>query len=163
MGIGVHHAGLTLDDRQAIERLYVGKVLRILIATSVRPIFFFLGGGGCFNILMPVEVQTLAVGVNLREFFMVETWRTNQISLAAHMVIIKGVHTYQNNASKEYSDLDVMQMLGRAGRPQFGFFFFSFYVHLTHQTFRHRWSCCHHVRNTTRIEIQGSGTGKNDS
>ena len=36
------------------------------------------------------------------------------------MVIIKGVHTFQNNMSKEYSDLDIMQMLGRAGRPQFG-------------------------------------------
>ena len=41
------------------------------------------------------------------------------------MVVIKGVHTYQNNACKEYSDLEVMQMLGRAGRPQFGSSFFS--------------------------------------
>jgi len=30
------------------------------------------------------------------------------------MVIIKGVRTFQNNASVEYSDLDIMQMLGRA-------------------------------------------------
>jgi hypothetical protein len=30
------------------------------------------------------------------------------------MVIIKGVKTFQNNASVEYSDLDIMQMLGRA-------------------------------------------------
>jgi ATP-dependent DNA helicase HFM1/MER3 len=29
-------------------------------------------------------------------------------------VVIKGVHTFQNNVSVEYSDLDVMQMLGRA-------------------------------------------------
>jgi replicative superfamily II helicase len=100
---------------------------------------------------MPLGVQTLAVGVNLREFFMVETRRTNQVRLAAHMVVIKGVHTYQNNASKEYSDLDVMQMLGRAGRPQFGFLSFLLYVHLTHHTFRQRWNCCHHVRNATRI------------
>ncbi|KAH9857195.1 P-loop containing nucleoside triphosphate hydrolase protein [Lenzites betulinus] len=47
--------------------------------------------------------STLAVGVNL----------------PAHTVIIKGVKLYQNNASLEYSDLDVMQMIGRAGRPQF--------------------------------------------
>lgn len=39
---------------------------------------------------------------------------------AAHTVVIKGVKIFQNNANKEYSDLDVMQMLGRAGRPQFG-------------------------------------------
>jgi ATP-dependent DNA helicase HFM1/MER3 len=36
------------------------------------------------------------------------------------MVVIKGVKVFQNNVTKEYSDLDVMQMMGRAGRPQFG-------------------------------------------
>ena len=30
------------------------------------------------------------------------------------MVIIKGVKTFQNNISTEYSDLDITQMLGRA-------------------------------------------------
>ncbi|KAF7337998.1 ATP-dependent DNA helicase MER3 [Mycena venus] len=50
-----------------------------------------------------VATSTLAVGVNL----------------PAHTVVIKGVQIFQNNASVEYSDLDVMQMLGRAGRPQF--------------------------------------------
>ncbi|KAL0581143.1 ATP-dependent DNA helicase MER3, partial [Marasmius crinis-equi] len=80
IGVGVHHAGLTLDDRRAMEDLYLKKVLRVMVATS-----------------------TLAVGVNL----------------PAHTVVIRGVYTFQNNASVEYSDLDVMQMLGRAGRPQF--------------------------------------------
>ncbi|KIM49392.1 hypothetical protein M413DRAFT_107246 [Hebeloma cylindrosporum] len=80
VGIGVHHAGVSIDDRRATEQLYLKKVLRILVATS-----------------------TLAVGVNL----------------PAHMVVIKGVRTFQNGKSQEYSDLDIMQMLGRAGRPQF--------------------------------------------
>ncbi|KAI0723937.1 P-loop containing nucleoside triphosphate hydrolase protein [Cerioporus squamosus] len=79
-GIGVHHAGLSRDDRSATEQLYLKKVLKVLFATS-----------------------TLAVGVNL----------------PAHTVVIKGVKLYHNNASQEYSDLDVMQMIGRAGRPQF--------------------------------------------
>ena len=36
------------------------------------------------------------------------------------MVIIKNTATYyQNNAAGEYSDLEIVQMLGRAGRPQF--------------------------------------------
>jgi len=35
-GIGVHHAGLTLEDRRATEALYLKKILRIVIATSVR-------------------------------------------------------------------------------------------------------------------------------
>ncbi|KAL6301584.1 P-loop containing nucleoside triphosphate hydrolase protein [Sparassis latifolia] len=79
-GIGVHHAGMNMDDRRLTEDLYVKKILRILFATS-----------------------TLAVGVNL----------------PAHTVIIKGVKLFQNNSMQEYSDLDIMQMMGRAGRPQF--------------------------------------------
>ena len=36
------------------------------------------------------------------------------------MVIIKNTVAYQTaGGCKEYSDIEVMQMLGRAGRPQF--------------------------------------------
>ena len=34
-GIGVHHAGMTIDDRRATEDLYLGKILRVVVATSV--------------------------------------------------------------------------------------------------------------------------------
>ncbi|KAK0247544.1 ATP-dependent DNA helicase MER3 [Friedmanniomyces endolithicus] len=50
--------------------------------------------------------STLAVGVNL----------------PCHMAIIKNTITYTSGPTggvKEYSDLEIMQMLGRAGRPQF--------------------------------------------
>ncbi|KAL8939030.1 MAG: hypothetical protein Q9216_003579 [Gyalolechia sp. 2 TL-2023] len=47
--------------------------------------------------------STLAVGVNL----------------PCHMVIIKNTMGFQDEGLKEYSDLEIMQMLGRAGRPQF--------------------------------------------
>ncbi|GES61110.1 P-loop containing nucleoside triphosphate hydrolase protein [Aspergillus terreus] len=47
--------------------------------------------------------STLAVGVNL----------------PCHLVIIKGTVGWQDGGCKEYSDLEIMQMLGRAGRPQF--------------------------------------------
>ncbi|KIK31009.1 hypothetical protein PISMIDRAFT_5571, partial [Pisolithus microcarpus 441] len=80
MGIAVHHAGLNLDDRKAVEDLYTAKKLRVLVSTS-----------------------TLAVGVNL----------------PAHMVVIKGVKLFQNGETREYSDLEILQMMGRAGRPQF--------------------------------------------
>ena len=52
--------------------------------------------------------------------------RLTTLSLAAHMVIIKGVKTFQNNASVEYSDLDIMQMLGRA----VGIYVFCIYANL---------------------------------
>jgi ATP-dependent DNA helicase HFM1/MER3 len=41
-GIGIHHAGLTMDDRRAIEDLYLKQVLKVVIATTVSP-FVFLG------------------------------------------------------------------------------------------------------------------------
>jgi len=47
--------------------------------------------------------STLAVGVNL----------------PCHTVVLKGTVTYQNDAIRELSDLEALQMLGRAGRPQF--------------------------------------------
>ena len=47
--------------------------------------------------------STLAVGVNL----------------PCHFVIVKNTVSYQGGSMKEYADLEIMQMLGRAGRPQF--------------------------------------------
>jgi ATP-dependent DNA helicase HFM1/MER3 len=47
--------------------------------------------------------STLAVGVNL----------------PCHLVILKGTVGYGDGGLAELSDLEVMQMLGRAGRPQF--------------------------------------------
>lgn len=48
--------------------------------------------------------STLAVGINL----------------PCHTVVLKGTVGYQDGGQPcEYSDLEVMQMLGRAGRPQF--------------------------------------------
>jgi len=77
VGVGIHHAGLMLEDRQLTENLFLHGTLKCLFATS-----------------------TLAVGVNL----------------PAHTVIIKGVEAWDNGEWREYSDLDIMQMMGRAVR-----------------------------------------------
>ncbi|EME45570.1 hypothetical protein DOTSEDRAFT_87881 [Dothistroma septosporum NZE10] len=80
-GVAFHHAGVTAQDRTAIEQAYLQGEINVICCTS-----------------------TLAVGVNL----------------PCHMVIIKNTVAYSATGSiKEYSDLEVMQMLGRAGRPQF--------------------------------------------
>lgn len=47
--------------------------------------------------------STLAVGVNL----------------PAYLVIVKGTRIWAMSESSEYSNLDILQMIGRAGRPQF--------------------------------------------
>ena len=41
------------------------------------------------------------------------------VNLPCHFVIIKNTMGFQDDGLKEYSDLEVIQMLGRAGRPQF--------------------------------------------
>lgn len=59
----------------------------------------FLSG----NINIICSTSTLAVGVNL----------------PCYLVIIKGTVSWAENGIQEYADLEMMQMLGRAGRPQF--------------------------------------------
>ncbi|BGP14081.1 ATP-dependent DNA helicase MER3 [Rhodosporidiobolus nylandii] len=79
-GVAVHHAGMEMNDRKLVEKLFVEGGVSIVCSTS-----------------------TLAVGVNL----------------PARMVIIRGTKAFVDGQSKDYSDLEVQQMIGRAGRPQF--------------------------------------------
>ncbi|KAH7093390.1 nucleotide-sugar transporter-domain-containing protein [Paraphoma chrysanthemicola] len=57
----------------------------------------------CGDINVICCTSTLAVGVNL----------------PCHLVIVKNTVSYTNDGMQEYSDLEMMQMLGRAGRLQF--------------------------------------------
>jgi ATP-dependent DNA helicase HFM1/MER3 len=56
---------------------------------------------GTINVIC--STSTLAVGVNL----------------PCYMVVLQGTVAYGDTGLQEYSDLEVMQMLGRAGRPQY--------------------------------------------
>jgi replicative superfamily II helicase len=44
-GIGAHHAGLELSDKRLVEELFINRVLRVVVATSVGCLYF---SGGCF-------------------------------------------------------------------------------------------------------------------
>ena len=77
-GIGVHHAGLSMDDRRATEDLYLKKVIRVLVATSVRSEITL----SLTFIIIDNFFKTLAVGVNLRMFF-VSVWIIRLITLAS--------------------------------------------------------------------------------
>ena len=81
-GFGIHHAGMNRVDRTAVEDLFYGGHIQVLVTTA-----------------------TLAWGVNL----------------PAHTVVIKGTQIYspEKGSWVELSPQDVLQMLGRAGRPQF--------------------------------------------
>ncbi|XP_041348113.1 probable ATP-dependent DNA helicase HFM1 [Gigantopelta aegis] len=80
LGIGIHHAGMAVQDRNLVENLFREGHLPVLISTS-----------------------TLAMGVNL----------------PAHLVVVKSTMFYNMGVPTEYSDTQVLQMIGRAGRPQF--------------------------------------------
>lgn len=84
-GLGIHHAGLSLADRDSVQSLFNDGSIQVLVCTA-----------------------TLAWGVNL----------------PAHTVIIKGTQIYspEKGSWVELSPQDVLQMLGRAGRPQFDTF-----------------------------------------
>ncbi|KAF5375631.1 hypothetical protein D9757_008508 [Collybiopsis confluens] len=81
-GIGIHHAGMSKEDRGLVEELFADGALKVLVCTA-----------------------TLAWGVNL----------------PAHTVIVKGTQIYDPTKGRwtELSSQDVLQMLGRAGRPQY--------------------------------------------
>lgn len=81
-GFGIHHAGMSREDRTLVEALFDAGHLQVLVSTA-----------------------TLAWGVNL----------------PARTTIIKGTQVYSPEKGRwtELSGLDVMQMLGRAGRPQY--------------------------------------------
>ncbi|KAM0680152.1 hypothetical protein GINT2_001535 [Glugoides intestinalis] len=80
--IGVHHAGLSRNDRSQMETMFSKGLIKVLVSTS-----------------------TLAWGINL----------------PAYAVILHGSSFYDQSIGKfaDISMLDVLQIFGRAGRPQF--------------------------------------------
>lgn len=82
MGIGIHHAGMTREDRSTSEDLFAEGHIKVLVSTA-----------------------TLAWGVNL----------------PAHTVVIKGTSVYspEKGSWVNLSPQDILQMLGRAGRPRY--------------------------------------------
>lgn len=41
------------------------------------------------------------------------------VNLPAHLVIIKSTQVFRNGKNEEYDENTILQMIGRAGRPQF--------------------------------------------
>lgn len=79
-GVGYYHAGLSVRDRDIMQRLFTSGSLLVLCSTS------------CFS-----------QGVNL----------------PARLVVILGTEMYRAGGYEEASIVDTLQMIGRAGRPQF--------------------------------------------
>lgn len=90
-------------------------MLRIGTATIVAGVAFHHAG------LDPADRHTIESGFLQGEVNIICCTSTLAVgvNLPCHMVIIKSTVGWQEGGCKEYSDLEIMQMLGRAGRPQF--------------------------------------------
>ena len=97
-----------MEDRRSTEQLYIQKQLRILVATSVHDPFS--NPAYISDYLIDISCWSQSTSV-----LMYSSQRNAFERLAAaHLVIVKGVQTFQNGAVVEYSDLEITQMLGRA-------------------------------------------------
>ena len=111
-GFAIHHAGMSRIDRTLVEDLFADKHIQVdYQKIQNRPGQWW----NCWTfddtcrlnrfLQVLVSTSTLAWGVNL----------------PAHTVIIKGTQVYNPEKGRwvELGALDVLQMFGRAGRPQY--------------------------------------------
>ncbi|KAI5966207.1 HFM1 [Candida pseudojiufengensis] len=93
---------LKLKDKDLANYVKLGVAFHhagLVIADRKQIESAFLGG----SIKYLCCTSTLAVGMNL----------------PAYLVVIKGTKCWFENSFQEYTETDVLQMIGRAGRPQF--------------------------------------------
>uniref|UniRef100_A0A2A4IWG5 Helicase C-terminal domain-containing protein n=1 Tax=Heliothis virescens TaxID=7102 RepID=A0A2A4IWG5_HELVI len=81
-----------------------------------------MSGVGCHHAgLLYEERQNIELAFRNRDLPILITTTTLAmgVNLPAHLVIVKNTQQYVNGAYQEYSISTVLQMVGRAGRPQF--------------------------------------------
>lgn len=99
-GIGYHHAGRAIDYLENNCHIIICSVTEGMIPET-RQIIEETFRNGHLPVL--VCTSTLAMGVNL----------------PAHLIIIKSTKTYVNCEYRDYTEIAIQQMIGRAGRPQY--------------------------------------------
>ena len=97
-GIAFYHAALDLEDRRIVQNLFLSGHLRVVCSTSGLAMVPFS------IIVSPFHGFTHSLqGVNL----------------PAHLVVICGTKFYRSSSYVDIDSITIMQMIGRAGRPQF--------------------------------------------
>lgn len=114
--MGYHHAGMDISDRKAIETLFTSGDLPVLCKyLGISPVTIHL------LIFSVVSTSTLAMGVSHATSNCVCVYTCDvlvQVNLPAHLVVVKSTSHYVQGMFQEYSESQVLQMIGRAGRPQ---------------------------------------------
>ena len=112
-GVGIHHAGLVERDRKTVEELFVNMKIQVMLTmimtmmTTTTMMMMMM----IILLLLTTVVQVLIATATV-------AWGVN---FPAHLVIVKGTEFYDGKL-KRYVDMpitDVLQMIGRAGRPQY--------------------------------------------
>ena len=108
-GVGLHHAGLTSRDRETVEKLYLDGHIQILIATATL--------AWVSSTELSLQFLFLLMTINLHSSIPF----LQGVNLPAHLVIVKGTEFFDGKLSRyvDYPVTDILQMMGRAGRPQF--------------------------------------------
>ena len=109
--MGIHHAGMLRNDRKLTEQMFADGAIKVLSCTATL-------AWGKLSKLLENDVFKHKAALSHIIFFL---HIYLGINLPAHTVIIKGTDVYNPEKGKamDLSILDVMQIFGRAGRPQF--------------------------------------------
>lgn len=128
-GVGFHHAGMDISDRKTVEAMFTAGDLPVLCKTTAIPLLEFssiceddvflfswsLHKHSCYGCkFMFVSVYLLDVCL----YWFCLPSPALQVNLPAHLVIVKSTMHYVGGMFQEYSESQILQMIGRAGRPQ---------------------------------------------
>ena len=73
------------------------------------------------------------------------------VNLPAHLVVIKSTMHYAGGMFEEYSETDILQMIGRAGRPQVSDSFSLFVIYFKDNIKSKKKNCVFFVKQKINI------------
>ncbi len=115
-GIGLHHAGLPRDDRAIVEQLFADCVIQVLISTATL----------AWGVNLPahlVIIKARIMGVVLCVVFgvAISSYLCFLFFPCFCVFCVQGGEYFDAKTHRyvDYAITDMLQMMGRAGRPQF--------------------------------------------
>jgi len=137
-GLAFHHGGMMPEDRRLVETAFLEGHIAVLCraqspavarrrAPHLRAITWHSDACDVLQarpprlqlgyLRHPRAVARVPLYHSYQCFLAVIDGRV-QVNLPAHLVVIKSTQQYTDTGYSEYSELDILQMIGRAGRPQ---------------------------------------------
>ena len=130
-GVGFHHAGLCIQDRKSLEKLFQDGQLPVITCTSTLAVGVNLPAYGPFGelyrkfiatiLLIKVDITHQRVSSVPKMVDVVSGENPDELNSnnVRYLVVIKGTSVYRSQGMQEMGMAEVVQMCGRAGRPGF--------------------------------------------